>query len=49
MTAISSPNYGWRVARLTRVTEHSLRRLLTDFELFGFAVRNSKFSPYNVL
>src|ERR1700726_3090002 len=35
--------------QLTRVTEHSLGRLLKDFEHFGFAVRNSKSSPYSVL
>ena len=49
--SFGAPNVGTRLpppARLTRVTEHSLRRLLKDFELFGFAVRNSKFSPYNV-
>jgi hypothetical protein len=47
-----APNVRTRLpppARLTRVTEHSLRRLLKDFELFGFAVRNSKSSPYSVL
>ena len=46
-----APNVRTRLpppARLTRVTEHSLRRLLKDFELFGFAGRNSKSSPYNV-
>jgi hypothetical protein len=49
--SFGAPNVGTRLpppARLTRVTEHSLRRLLKDFELFGFAGRNSKSSPYNV-
>ena len=50
--SFGAPNVRTRLpppARLTRVTEHSLRRLLKDFELFGFAVRNSKSSPYSVL
>ena len=50
--SFGAPNVRTRLpppAWLTRVTEHSLRRLLKDFELFGFAVRNSKSSPYSVL
>jgi hypothetical protein len=50
--SFGAPNVRTRLpppARLTRVTEHSLRRLLKDFELFGFAVQNSKSSPYSVL
>ena len=50
--SFGAPNVRTRLpppARLTRVTEHSLRRLLKAFELFGFAARNSKSSPYSVL